>query len=76
MVRARTTVLTTDDGISHGLAMDDPLHKTTICGNTFVAWIEGHKKKYGPWLGVEEPLPTLRKGMVDCMTCLVQARTP
>lgn len=76
MARARTTVLTTDDRISHALAMDNEFHKTTACGRTFVAWADGHKKKYGPWLGVEEPLPELRKGMVDCMTCLVQARSP
>lgn len=75
MARARTTVLTTDDGISHGLVMDNAFHKTTTCGRTFVSWTEGSRKKYGPWLGVEEPLPDLRKGMVDCMTCLVQART-
>jgi hypothetical protein len=76
MVRARTTVLMTDDGISHGLVMNNAFHKTTTCGRTFVSWVKGTVEKHGPWLGIEEPLPTLRKGMVDCMTCIVQARAP
>lgn len=75
MARARTTVLTTDDGISHGLAMDNAFQKTTACGRTFVSWVKGNTVRHGPWLGVEAPLPELRKGMIDCMTCLVQART-
>jgi hypothetical protein len=69
------TVLTTDDRISHALIMNDEIWKGTACGGSFVAWVENGRKR-GVWHGVEEPLPTLHRGVVDCMTCIVRTGAP
>lgn len=61
MARARTTVLTTDDRVSHAMTLDNAFAKHTACGRTFVAWIDqATRAKRGPWHGVEQPLPILR----------------
>jgi hypothetical protein len=65
-----TVTLMTDEGISHGLLADNAFQKTTLCGKTFVAWVE-HRKRRGPWHGVEGPLPHLQTNRnVDCMACI------
>ncbi len=74
MANTRTT-LTTDDRISHALTMSTMYAKGTACGRVFVAW-ESVKKKLGLWHGVEEPLPKLGEGMVDCITCIVKTGSP
>lgn len=75
MAETKRMVLTTDDRISHALTMDNAFSKATACGRTFVSWVERRTKR-GPWHGVEEPLPELRRGVVDCMTCIVRTGAP
>lgn len=69
MAKTRTTVLMTDDRVSHALTVDNAYFKGTACGRTFASWAEGGGK-YGPWPGVNR-----RRGMIDCMTCIVRTGT-
>lgn len=71
MAMTKTAVLTTDDQVSHALLVNSSVGKVTVCNRAFAAWVE-QKAKKGPWHGVEEPLPTLQAGRVDCMTCIVK----
>lgn len=72
MTRTKTLVLTTDDQISHALTMDNAVFKATACGRAFLSWVDQQSKRE-PRHSVEEPLPELRRGEVDCMTCIVHA---
>lgn len=75
MSATKTTVLTTEDRISHALVINGPTAKVTACKIAFVAWVT-QNGRHGIWHGTNGPLPALKQGSVDCMTCMVKAEKP